>query len=308
MEPRSETTADESEPLAPETALQQLDDETFLAFVTALWGRRGWTVAERRDTGPWYVDLLAHGEWPTEQQALLRVQYPESERSLSSTDVRHFIRTVQQTAVDRATLITAGTVATSVRTQAEEFGIDVVDRSALLALVDDTGSRDLLAEQVGRPVEPAVELTEHVPEPLVDALERSDAAGRTERFLSKLLPPDPTKRDLARLTFAGFRVALVTSTVLFVLAFASLQSAVLFWLVLGCFLLSTYGGLLPLMAADIYLVRRAPATSWTPRWTLLAGFLLVPVMLLAGGLYWYRRRRRTPRGEDGLWQSAAALW
>lgn len=306
MAPNTSPSTEVLEPIDPGVALGQLDDEQFVAFVVDLWERRGWTISDS-DLGPWYVDLLAHIEWPAEDQTLLRVHRPDSDKPLSRTIVRHFIRTVQQTTVDQAQIVTADSVAESVRQQADDFGVEIVDNAALVDLLAQADAYDLLADRVDRPIATPSRVLDRAPDRLVETLDRFDAVERADRLLAWLLPPDPTTADLATLSFTGFRAALVVAVGLFVLLLANANASVLFWLLLGAFLLATYGFLLPTMAADIYLIRRAETVSWTPTWLLLVPFLLIPLMLLAGGIYWGQRRYRTLRGSDEMWRFAGML-
>lgn len=292
------------EPIDPGTALRQLDDEQFVTFVVDLWERRGWVVPES-DRGPWYVDLLAHVEWPAEDRTLLRVHLPESDKPLNRAVVRHFIRTVQQTPVDQAQLVTAATVAQSVKHRAAEFGVDVLDEGELVALVDEVDGHDLLAEHVDHPIDVERGLGDRAPEPVVGTVDRLVESERLERLLARALPPEPTTEDLAWLSFTGFRVAFVMTGALYVAAFAAVDPGLTFWLVLAVALLATYGFLLPLLALDIYLVRRCEATAWAPTWLFLAPFLVVPAMLPSALVYWYRRRFRTSLGSDGTLGSAS---
>ncbi len=251
---------DDQEAIAPTTALRRLDDDAFVAVVEALWERRGWTIVERRDSGSWFVDLVAQIDWPDEQRGLLRIHRPDSETPLSGTLVRHFTRTVQQSPVDQAWILTTGSAPRSLSSQAAEFGVELLG---------------------------------------------VDATPRVERLLSGLVPPDPTTADLARASFVGVRAALLGAVGLFALTLVSVDTGILFWLLLSAFLLVTYLGLLPTMAIDIYLVRGSDAVTWRPPWLLLATFLLVPAMLVAGAVYWHQRRERTPRGDT--WRSLRTL-
>jgi hypothetical protein len=296
---------DDQEAIAPTTALRRLDDDAFVAVVEALWERRGWTIVERRDSDSWFVDLVAQIDWPDEQRGLLRIHRPDSETPLSGTLVRHFTRTVQQSPVDQAWILTTGSAPRSLSSQAAEFGVELLGAEEVARLIDTTKSRTLLAEHVEDPIASPSSVLQRAPTPVVDLLDRVDATPRVERLLSGLVPPDPTTADLARASFVGFRAALIGAVGVFVLMLVSVNTGLLFWLLLSAFLLVTYVGLLPTMAIDIYLVRGSDAVTWRPPWSLLATFLFVPAMLVAGAVYWYQRRERTPRGDT--WQSLPTL-
>jgi hypothetical protein len=142
---------DEREVIAPATALQRLDDDSFVAVVEALWERRGWTIVERRDSDSWFVDLIAQIDWPDQQRGLIRVHRPDSETPLSGTLVRHFTRTVQQSPVDQAWILTTSSAPRSLSSQASEFGVDLLGTEGIVRLIDQTESRTLLAEHVADP-------------------------------------------------------------------------------------------------------------------------------------------------------------
>lgn len=89
--------------------------------------------------------------------------------------------------------------------------------------------------------------------------------------------------------------------VTFALTVVAPGGSVAFWLLMGLFLLATYGVLLPVFAVDVYLARRFEPGSWTPTWWVLASFPFAPALFVVGAGYWYRRRRRTPSGWDGAW-------
>lgn len=297
MADETATSAD-AEPLSPEAALCRLDDREFVELVAELRERRGWFV-DRREGDAWYVDLLATTRWPARRRVLLRVHRPGSDKRLSTAEVRHFTGTVQHAEVDGGVLVTAADVPASVSHRAAELGVEVVDNEVLVERLERFGGTDLLDASVDRPVVAAEGPVARVPDRLVGLLDRLNAVERVERALRRRLSPEPTVEEFAELSFSGVRVALGVATGLFLLAVAVANEGLGFWLLLGLFFLVAYGGLLPAMAADISLLRRAEESPWTPTWWYLASFLLAPAMLVAGGHYWFRRRSLTPRERRG---------
>lgn len=289
-------------PLATDDALRQLDDGAFVEVVTELWERRDWTVEEISEQESQHVDLAVQCDWPVAERGRLRIELPESAARVGGTEVRHFVRTVQQAEVDWSSLVLPRETSRSVRRQAAEFGVRVVDIDDLARLIHRREAHDLLVEHVDRPLlVEADPLLARAPDPIADLLRRFDAVDRVEALLDRHLPPNPTVEDLAGLTFTGFRVSLTVVVGAFLLTVAAPGGSLAFWLLMGLFLLATYGVLLPVMAADVYLVRRFEPGAWTPTWWLFAAFLLAPVLFGVGGLYWFRRRRRTPSGRTVAW-------
>lgn len=279
------------EPLSTEAALRELDDRAFVELVSGVWERRGWTVEAVHDPGAWYVDLSLVDEWPEERRALVRIKRPHSRKRVSGTDVRHFVRTVQGEEVDGGILVLPTAAPRSARQRAEEFNVEVVGTVELAAKVEGWDAHDLLAERVGRPLDTeSTSLSSLAPAPIGSVLERFDVVASAERVLERRLPTDPTPEDVAGVTFAGVRIAVGLAAVAFVSALAAGPGSLLFSLLVGIFLLATYVGLLPLLAADIYLMRRFEATEWRPSWWSLASFALAPLPLVAGVIYWHRRR------------------
>lgn len=292
----------EPSPLATGDALRQLDDRAFVELVTKLWERRKWSIEEVRKQESRYVDLALQCDWPVAEQGLLRIERPNSEARVGGTEVRHFVRTVQRSEVDWSSLILPRETSRSVRRRAAEFGVRVIDVDDLERLIHRREAHDLLAEHVDRPLVVEVDpLLARAPDPVAGLLRRFDAVDRAEVLLDRHLPPNPTVEDLAGLTFTGFRVSLLVVVGAFLLTVAAPDGSAAFWLLMGLFLLATYGILLPVMAADVFLVRRFEPGPWTPTWWLLAAFLLAPVLFAVGGLYWCRRRRRTPSGRSMAW-------
>lgn len=300
--PASEAQSPEPEPIATADALRGLGDRAFVELVTKLWERREWDVDEGRERESRYVDLAVHRDWPVAQQGLLRIERPATESRVGGTEVRHFVRTVQGAEVDWSTLVLPRETSRSVRRQAAEFGVRVVDVDDLARLIHRREAHDLLAAHVDRPlVAEADPLVARAPDPVARLLRRYDVVDRAETLLTRRLPPNPTAEDVACLTFTGFRVSLAVVLATFLLTLAAPGGSAVFWLVMGAFLLATYGVLLPLFAVDVYLVRRFEPGPWTPTWWHLASFLLAPVLLVVGGLYWHRRRQRTTSGRTSAW-------
>jgi len=298
----ADATASTGSPLSTRDALGRLDDPAFAEFVRTLWERRGWDVEGVRDGEPRHVDVGFQREWPVAERGLLRVERPESDARVGGTELRHFVRAVQGAEVDWSTLVLPREAPRSLRREATEFGVRVVDVDDLADLVRRREAYDLLTAHVDRPlVVEANPLVARAPAPVAGVLRRVDAVDRGERVLDRCLPPNPTADDVARLTFTAFRVSLSAVAATFALTLATPGDSVAFWLLMGAFLLVTYGGLLPSFAADIYYVRRFDAGPWTPTWWLLAGFLLAPTLFAVGGLYWYRRRHRTRTGRTAAW-------
>lgn len=303
MSADSASSASESAPLSTGDALQRLDDAAFVDLIADFWERRRWTVEERRDPDTWYVDLSLRSDWPIEQRALLRIKRPSSRKPISGADVQRLARTVQQSGAEWGTLIVPEEAPRSARNRAATYDVNVLDRTDLGRLIDRWSGHDLLAERVGRPVVPITEpLTAHVPDPVDRVLERFDVLDRVGGLLDRYLPPNSSVHELAQLSFTGFRVTLTLAVVVFLSTLLTATGSIPFLLLTGVFVLVTYGGLLPLMAVDIYLVRRYEETAWTPAWASLASFLLAPLLFVIGGLYWYRRRRRTESGRAAAWR------
>jgi hypothetical protein len=86
-------------------------------------------------------------------------------------------------------------------------------------------------------------------------------------------------RDGKALTLGLFALVVITGT-----------GSLAFPLLVGALLSVVYLGVLPLMVADVYLLRRSRNPPWTPAWRCVAGFLLGPIALVGCGRYWYRRR------------------
>ncbi|MFB6235910.1 MAG: restriction endonuclease [Halopenitus sp.] len=300
--PASGAGSPEPEPIATADALRRLDDRAFVELVTKLWERREWDIEEVRERESRYVDLAVHRDWPVAQQGLLRIDRPAGESRVSGTEIRHFVRTVQSAEVDWSTLVLPRETSRSLRRQAAEFGIRVVDVDDLARLIHRREAYDLLAERVDRPlVVEADPLVARAPDPVAGLLRRFDLVDRAETLLTRRLPPNPTAEDVAGLTFTGFRVSLAVVLATFFLTLAVPGGSAAFWLLMGAFLIATYGVLLPLFAVDVYLVRRFEPGPWTPTWWHLASFLLAPVLFVVGGLYWHRRRQRTPSGRSRAW-------
>ncbi|WP_430504220.1 restriction endonuclease [Haloparvum sp. PAK95] len=292
----------EPDPIATGDALRGLGDRAFVELVTKLWERREWVVEEVRERESRYVDLAVHRDWPVAQQGLLRIERPETESRVGGTEVRHFVGTVQRAEVDWSTLVLPRETSRSVRRRAAEFGVRVVDVDDLARLIHRREAHDLLAAHVDRPlVVEADPIVARAPAPVARVLRRYDVVDRAETLLTRRLPPNPTTEDVAGLTFTGFRVSLSVVLATFLLTVAAPGGSAAFWLLMGAFLLGTYGVLLPLFAVDVYLVRRFEPGPWTPTWWHLASFLLAPVLFVVGGLYWHRRRQRTPSGRSRAW-------
>lgn len=292
----------EPTPLSTGEALRGLDDRAFVELVTGLWERREWDVDAVRERESQYVDLAVQRDWPVAEQGLLRIERPDSGTRVSGTEVRHFVRQVQGAEVDWSTLVLSREAPQSVRRQAAEFGVRVVDVDDLNRLIHRREAYDLVAAHVDRPL--AVEadpLVARAPDRIAGVLRRFDVVDRAEALLDRHLPPNPTAEDLAGLTFTGFRVSLSAVLVTFALTVVAPGGSVAFWLLMGLFLLAAYGVLLPVFAVDVYLVRRFEPGSWTPTWWLFAAFLFAPALFVVGAGYWYRRRRRTPSGRQGAW-------
>lgn len=291
---QSQSTA--SSPVSTGEALASLDDREFAEVVGAFWKRRGWTIDSVENPDTWYVDLALRRTWPTAQRALLRLKRPSSETTVGETELQAFVQAVEQSQVDHGTLVLPSATPRSAQREAEQFDVTVLGVEDLRRLVDRWGAHDLLAERVGRPVAPETEpVHERLPAPIVDVLERLDAVERVGGLVDRTLSPNPTAEEVSAVTFSGFRTLLSVSVVSFLLVLLAGVGSVVSWLFLSVFLLVTYVGLLPVMAADIYLVRRVEATEWTPTWWSLASFALAPLLFVWGALYWHRRRERTLR-------------
>lgn len=293
---------DESEPITTEAALRLLDDRSFVELVTKLWEQREWTVEEIRDHETWYVDFSLQRDWPVEQSGLLRIKRPDSETRVSGTEVRHFVRTVQKAPIDWSTLVLPREAPQSVRRRAAEFNVGVVDVDDLERLIHRRDAHGLLAAQVDRPlVIEADPIVARAPDPVANVLRRFDVIDRAEGLLDRRLPPNPTVEDLAGLAFTGFRVSLLFVAFVFLLTLAVPGGSISFWFLMGLFLFATYGVLLPLLAADVYFVRRFEDAPWTPTWWLFVSFMFAPVFFIVGSVYWVRRRQRTPSGRKAAW-------
>lgn len=280
--------------MATGEALASLDDRGFTELVGAFWSRRGWTVDSVENPDTWYVDLSLRRTWPTAQRALLRVKRPSSAVSVGETELQVLAEAVEQTKVDRGTLVLPTATPRSARREAEQFDVTVLGRAELRRLVDRWGAHDLLAERVGRPVTPETEpVHERLPAPVVDALERFDVVERAAGLVDRVLPPEPTPAAVSAVTFSAYRTLLSVSVGSFALVLLAGVGSLVSWLFLSVFLVVTYVALLPVMAADIYLVRRLETTDWTPTWWSLASFALAPVLFAWGALYWHRRLERT---------------
>jgi hypothetical protein len=310
----------EPEPIPVEEAVARLDDEGFLAVVRELWKRRGWTVEAERTPEDRYVDLLLTKAWPENQRGVVRVVLPGAERPVSGADVEHLLGVTQCEDVDWSRVVVPGEVARSVRTRGEKYGVTVDDREAIIDAVERTGGADLVGRHVEPPVAGDVErLVARLPDGLRSALVDSDAARRVAAAVRRRFPEDPSPAEVERLVFAGFRGSLVAAAVLLAVMLAAGSGSLVFWLLMVPLLLAVYAGMLPTMAVDLYLYRRGahlrdsaevstdgsgPEPSraatdaargpedgaWTPSWWYLASFLLVPFPLVAGAVYWYRRR------------------
>jgi hypothetical protein len=161
--------------------------------------------------------------------------------------------------------------------------------------VREDDSYDLLEERVERPVDRG-------PDPVAArlvartraAVEGHEVTERVIREADRRFPDDPTPRDASRLAFSGFQAAYAVAVGLFTLLMVVGDGSVLFWLSLTLLLVVMYGAVLPLMAADVYLLRRLPDAAWRPPWWSLAGFLVGPLALASCGVYWAGRRLASP--------------
>ncbi|WP_336135024.1 restriction endonuclease [Natronomonas amylolytica] len=283
--------AEPPEPISVEEALQRLDTRSMRDLVSRLWEERGWTlegVSSPDDRG---VDLRFSREWPRSRTLLLRALSFDRGDHLNDADVQAFVRTVQREGVDIARIVAPTETPSSVEATAREYGVDVMGPAALAALLDRLGQRAALAAQVDVPVatDSAPSLPAWVPDRLTAAIGRLDLADRLEALLARHLPPDPTMADMAALSFTGHRIALVGAALSLLLSVLAATGSVAFWVLMTTHLLVTYGALLPAMTADIYLCRQL-RLEWVPSWWYLVAFLLAPLPVLAGSVYWYRRR------------------
>lgn len=291
----TDTAAETQEPISVDEALQRLGTREMRDLVTRLWEERGWTLEEAASPDDRGVDLLFTREWPQNRRLLLRVQSFDENEQLNAADVQAFVRTVQHEAVDIARIITPTETPSSVEKGAREYGVDVMGPAALARLLDRLGERAALADLVDAPVvtDTGASLPPWVPERVSETADRFDLADRFEGLLARYLPPDPTMADMAELSFVGHRIALVASAVALLMLLPVGTGSVVFYVLVTVHLLVTYGGLLPAMTADIYLLRQT-RTAWVPSWWYLASFIVVPLPLVAGALYWHRRRERSP--------------
>lgn len=286
-------------PIATDEALAHLDREAFPDLVTDFWTERGWTVRDEQPLDGDRVNVRLRQQWPRQRTGLLQIRPDAPSERASSAEIRQFVQAVQREDVDVAYLVSATPLAESVRETAAEFGVVVVEPDGLAELIDRASAHDLLAERLARPVAP---MTEPYELPwllgrLHQALDRLPYSARLTRWVDRRVPANPTSADVTRATYTGFRLAYLLAVAVFLLLFAvqrgSLASLALLFVAVSV----TYGGLLPTLAADIYVTRRADASSWTPAWWTLLAFVLYPLPLLVGGLYWYRRQAKTPIAE-----------
>ncbi|MFT4884315.1 MAG: hypothetical protein ACI8U4_001830 [Natronomonas sp.] len=287
----SDSAAEPPEPISVPEALQRLDTRAMRDLVTSLWEERGWTLEEESSPDDRGIDLLFSREWPQSRTLLLRIQSFDGNDQLNAADVQAFVRTVQREGVDIARIVTPTETPSSVKKGAHEYGVDVMGPAALATLLDRLGQRAALAARVDVPVvtgsSPSVPAW--VPDRLAAAVDRRNLADRLEALLARHLPPDPTMADMAALSFTVHRVALLGAALSLVVSILAGAGSTAFLVVMTSHLLVTYGALLPAMTADIYLCRQL-CLEWVPSWWYLAAFLVVPVPVLAGGVYWYRRR------------------
>ncbi|QLD85470.1 restriction endonuclease [Natronomonas halophila] len=295
----SESAAEQPDPISVAEALQRLDTRTLRDLVRRLWEERGWTLEDESSPDDGGVDLVFAREWPQHRRVLLRVRSFDANDHLNTADVQAFVRTVQREEVDIARIVTTTETPSSVEAKAREYGVDVMGPAALGTLLDRLGERAALAAHVDAPVitDTGTSLPAWVPDRLAAAADRLNLADRLERLLARYLPPDPTMADMAALSFTGHRIALVASALALLFLVPVGTQAVLFWVLMTAYLLVTYGALLPAMTADIYL-RRQIRGEWVPSWWYLGAFIAVPLPLLAGALYWYRRRNHRPARND----------
>lgn len=296
-----DTAAEPPEPISVAEALQRLDTRTLRDLVARLWEERGWTLETESSPDDRGTDLLFSREWPQNRRVLLRVQSFGANDHLNTADVQAFVQSVQRENVDIARIITTTETPSSVEAKAREYGVDLMGPAALEELLDRVGQRSALAAHVDDPVvtDSGPSPPAWVPDRVVSAVERLELADRFEALLARYLPSNPTMTDMAVLSFTGHRIAFVASTLALTVALLvpTGPGSAFFWVPMTAYLLVTYGALLPAMTADIYLLRQL-RTAWLPSWWYLAAFVVVPLPVVAGALYWYRRRGHAPAQNE----------
>lgn len=125
------------------TAVADLDESAFPAFVADLWERQGWTTTVRAVDGEAYVAAVdrAAGE-----RGLIWAKSGSTGARVDGNGVTAFVKFCRDQGVDDAAILTLGAFTEDGAAAAEKFGIERLDGDDLAAVVERHDLGDLVAE------------------------------------------------------------------------------------------------------------------------------------------------------------------
>lgn len=126
--------------------LQGMDDYDFEHLIADLWERQGWRATVKQQSVDRGVDVVAERDDPFPQKWLIQAKCYSN--TVGGPEVRQYVSLQHRPGVDGAIVVSSGPFSKQARQEEKDHNLKLIDGDALVSLIRDTDSYDLVDQYI----------------------------------------------------------------------------------------------------------------------------------------------------------------